>query len=631
MTFTEKTDEELIVLHQQARDAYYADVQDIMTDHDFNDLEAEMDLRGLEYNHGSEFGSTVQHFTRMYSLKKFNVNADESNLEELYNAMLAYFHKTSEFDEEECDLTCEFKWDGLAVNMMYEHGKLIEVATRGSYAAGRSVLQKLKRVVPWTIENKDVTEIRGEVVVPTQIFIDKYADIYANPRGLAVGILGSDDDNDPRIKDLQLKIHGCKMGLHVINDALQISDVIKKTSVGLPSSLFKKNELTFSHCDFASFKQAYLEMKMRRSSIECTTDGMVVKFTRGWEKSNDIDTIEDSGDGHYPYYAVAFKFPAPRFQTKVTTVVWNLKKSGEYIPNVRYVPVMVEGRAIKKCTGVNYGWINDRGIWPGAEIEIGIMGDIIPFLQSVVKPAPRPANINLPEKVEIVGLHAYSTDSEQFKFLQKMESIARIGFMNLGWSTFEKLAKMVNNWYEIFDLTYEKVVPVLKPAKASAFIDRLDLLFDTGINFNHVLYCMCFKGLGGRTTDEVARALSGLEHNFSGLVRKDIDYVLNGEGRTEFESALACINRNMIPVIPMKERKKIESAQNYVLTGSPKPHFKTKSEFQKSLPENWVEVGKFDKDTLLITDDLTSTTSKMHNAKSLGCEIRTYESFVNQA
>ena len=257
--FTNYEDNQLLDLHQEARDAYYGTGDDIMTDAEFNALELELDNRGLEYQHGTDktYGDEMTHPTSMFSLKKFNINRDETNLESLYNQMIVYFNQHPDFDVYNADLSLEYKWDGLPVNCVVENGHITAAITRGKYTYGRNVFDKVCNALPLTIDNNNVTELRGEIMVPLSVFDSKYVESgYAHPRALAVGILGNQDVNDKRIHDLVFKAHGAKINDNVINDTMQMIDCIKFGPTMTDYS-FINGEVEFTDLSFNGFKAAY--------------------------------------------------------------------------------------------------------------------------------------------------------------------------------------------------------------------------------------------------------------------------------------------------------------------------------------------------------------------------------------
>ena len=309
------------------------------------------------------------------------------------------------------------------------------------------------------------------------------------------------------------------------------------------------------------------------------------------------------------------------------------KPSGKYIPNIRFESSVVDGRSIGKISGVNWDWVENKGLWPGAEIQVDIRGDIIPFLYAIDKPCFEYDTSLLPEDLEVRGKHAYVGDGSYIEKLKCTASISRIGFKDLGWQSFKLLAEFVDyKWYRVFTLNEDDVRPILKNSKAKKFAARMNELEQTGIDFEKVLSCMMFNGLGSRTIREISKEIEFDNGNFKGLVKRDIEHVLNGDGRKEFDIARNYI-KNFVTINPPKPDVQQTASTLYVLTGSPKPHFKTKAEFNKYMTEHsngtWGQIGKLQAGSTLITDDLESNTSKMKQARKLGCNIITYKQAIN--
>jgi NAD-dependent DNA ligase len=133
-----------------------------------------------------------------------------------------------------------------------------------------------------------------------------------------------------------------------------------------------------------AIREAWLmeTMKTRREAGAYAMDGLVV---------GDVGVpVVCSASDAYPPDAVAFKMPLAdqMAQTRVLEIDWNMGRAGVWTPRLRITPVVIGGARIEWVTGHNAAWIRDRGLGVGAEVIIRRSGDVIPIIDSVVRPVP---------------------------------------------------------------------------------------------------------------------------------------------------------------------------------------------------------------------------------------------------
>lgn len=189
--------------------------------------------------------------------------------------------------------------------------------------------------------------------------------------------------------------------------------------------------------------------QMRREQSPYENDGIVV----GIEKIPEILNA-DAGD---PKDVVAFKVPCDdqRSETCVTAVEWSLSLGGKWIPRVIFTPVTIGSAKITCCTGHNAKYIESSGIGPGARVLIRRSGDVIPYLEKVVKIAEGGAQMPAQGTwaYDANGVHAIDTgnfDSPEKIGKQILHSLTIFGFKGLGEKNIQKLVQM--NIKSIYDI-----------------------------------------------------------------------------------------------------------------------------------------------------------------------------------
>lgn len=235
------------------------------------------------------------------------------------------------------------------------------------------------------------------------------------------------------------------------------------------------------------------------------------------------------------------------------------------------------------------------------------------------------------------GVDLISENFEEFELKRIQHSISLFGIDYVAGKSLKKIASMIDNPLSIFDeniINLERLIPLIGHDKASKFIDGINNHRTNGIKLERIIRATCYniENLGKRTSTEFAKYLSNVEYDFSGLERKVIDQLMDSV--SEINDQLLMLNELDVKILYEESKTNTNSDEmivSFVLTGSPKEFgFKTKAEFMKILPSNWKEVSKLSTDTTyLITDDLTSSSSKMKTAKKLGIQIKTYGEISN--
>ena len=260
-------------------------------------------------------------------------------------------------------LSC--KLDGVSGLYICKSGKQY-LYTRGDGKIGQDISYLAKPLGLPKIP--DGVAIRGEFIIPRQLFKDKYSSKFANPRNMVSGIVNS-KTIDETIKDIHF------VAYEIIHPQYKPSDqmnIINNYNIELVhNKLIDTNELT---------------------------NELLSKLLIEWRESYlyEIDGIIVSDDKIYPHpeegnpdYAFAFKMVISDqiAEAKVVDVLWSPSKNGVLKPRVRIEPIRLNGVVIEYATGFNAKFINDNKIGIGAIIQIIRSGDVIPYIRGVVSPA----------------------------------------------------------------------------------------------------------------------------------------------------------------------------------------------------------------------------------------------------
>ena len=608
-------------LYVRAKEAYYTG-EPIMSDSDFDLLEAELKQEESDVIHiiGSGSAGKIPHPSAMLSLGKISVYDNENlPMEELRKW----------FDSCRSSKTFEFttKLDGNAVNLIYKNGKLQHAITRGEGHRGYDVVDKLKHIVPHTIDEKGVVEVRGEVVIKISTFNEKYSE-YKNPRNFVAGILNRDETNLEIAKDLDFG--GFEVRIHDEADyhfPVNTHQFLAKNGFNYPESR------TLS--DINSFKELYDHFLNFRENVAAhQLDGIVIKAEE--------NVREEIGyTDHHPKWAIAIKFPPKDAITEIIDIHWKTGTSGEIVPTAVMRPIDLDGSTVSRATLFNWGRVRDWKAFPGAEVLIAKAGDIIPQIYQVIKPSD---NEVVPPSVcpscggiaRIDDVHIWCDNRECYsRVISQLSAAVRIfKAENVGQSTVEKFYeagfKKVTQLFdrEIFNRETLIRTGFFKEGR------QLDIILDAmhgmkEVTLTQIILACQYDQIGNAAAEKLAFYFSGYDADFSGLNRAALNNVINNHSL--MLALIETFERSGVKVIrPVLEV--IDATTTFELTGSPKDFgFSAKGDFLKLATEAGFKHTKLEKGTrYLITDSMDSSSSKMQKAIKVGTEIITYGEFIKK-
>ena len=361
---------------------YYVENAPEISDFDFDRMMRE--LQELEAAH-PEF-ATVKHRYPMLSL------SNTYSLDEL--------HEFLERIERECgpaEYVCELKFDGTAISLTYENGRLLRAVTRGDGVQGDDVTANIRTVrsVPLRLRGSDwpaFFEIRGEVLMPYASFDKINAEreaagepLFANPRNAAAGTLKQQQSAVVARRGLDCTLY-------------QLS------GDGLPfethwQSLQKAREWGFKVSDCGRICRSAAEVDAfiahwdeARRKLPFPTDGVVIKVNSFAERRKIGFTAKA------PKWAVAYKFKAEQALTRLVSVDFQVGRTGAVTPVANLEPVQLAGTTVRRATLHNAEQMALLDIRPGDMVYVEKGGEIIP-------------------KITGVELAGRSADSRPFKYI----------------------------------------------------------------------------------------------------------------------------------------------------------------------------------------------------------------------
>lgn len=304
---------------------------------------------------------------------------------------------------------CEPKLDGLAVSLRYEHGILVQAATRGDGYTGEDITNNIRtiRAIPLKLQGSywpAVLEVRGEVFMPLAGFEqlnaqarEKGDKVFANPRNAAAGSLRQ---LDPAITAKRpLMFYAYAVGQvedanAALNSECHYQRLLQLKDWGLPVCpeirLVKGGDAALAY---------YQDILARRASLPYEIDGVVIKVSPLTQQ------LALGFVARAPRWAIAFKFPAQEMLTTLLGVDFQVGRTGAITPVARLEPVNVGGVTVSNATLHNQDEINRLGVQIGDKVIVRRAGDVIPQIVSVVL-EQRPAEtrtVVFPEHCPVCG------------------------------------------------------------------------------------------------------------------------------------------------------------------------------------------------------------------------------------
>ena len=493
---SKKRVEELVPLLKYYTQMYFDDKQ-VVSDYEYDMLMKELKQIEAEYPELIREDSPTQKVGA--SIKKgFEKVTHEVPLQSLQDVFS--FQEVRDFDERvrkvaeenniELKYVVETKIDGLSAALEYKNGVFVRGATRGNGTVGEDVTENLKTIktIPKKLKEPIDITVRGEVFIGKEEFEKLNADRlmeeegqFANARNAAAGSL----------RQLDSKITAKRpLDIYIFN--VQKSDTIKFTShyeslLYLEKLGFNVNPVKILCNSIDEAIKAIEKIGKDREKISFGIDGAVVKV-------DNLELREKLGTTYKtPKWAVAYKYPPEKKETKLKDIVCQVGRTGAITPMAILEPVVVAGSRISKTTLHNEDYIRERDIKIGDTVIIQKAGDVIPEVIGVNKKkrTGEEKDFEMPTVCPVCGAQAVREEGEAAWYCNGIECPAKLyrGIIHfasreamdingLGEAIIEELINrgLISNITDIYKLTFEDIASLKKNGKkfAQNLIDAIE-------------------------------------------------------------------------------------------------------------------------------------------------------------
>ncbi len=426
------------------------------------------------------------------------------------------------------DYVCELKFDGTAISLTYEHGRLVRAVTRGDGVQGDDVTANVRtvRTVPLRLRGEgwpDHFEIRGEILMPYASFDRLNAEreangeqLFANPRNAAAGTLKQQSSAVVARRGLDCTLY------QLAGDELPFTTHWE--------SLEKAREWGFKVsdavriCRSAAEIDAFIEhWDTARRELPFPTDGVVIKV-------NDFAVRRQLGfTAKAPKWAVAYKFKAEQALTRLDSVSFQVGRTGAVTPVANLEPVLLAGTTVRRATLHNAEQMAQLDIRPGDMVYVEKGGEIIPKIIGVDL-SQRPADSRPFEYITVcpecgTPLVRYEGEAKHYCPNQggcRPQIIGRIihfirrkalDIEGLGEETVELLYEngLVRDVADLYDLRAEQLAPLPRLGEKSADNIIRSIERSKQVPFQRVLFGLGIRFVGETTAKYLAEHFRSLD------------------------------------------------------------------------------------------------------------------------
>ena len=298
---------------------------------------------------------------------------------------------------EEVEYAVEPKFDGLAISLIYEKGRLVCGATRGDGNTGEDVSTNLRTIkaIPLHLDTEaDLLEVRGEVLMLRRDF-ERLNEAqrargekeFVNPRNAAAGSLRQLDSKVTAERRLHFFVYG--IGASEGWPTVETHDAVMHRLAALRLPVSTERAVVRGLPGLLDF---YRLMGARRSTLPFDIDGVVYKVNRLADQAR-LGFVSRA-----PRFAIAHKFPAEEALTTIQDIQVQVGRTGALTPVAHLAPVFVGGVTVTHATLHNQDEIDRKDVRIGDTVFVRRAGDVIPEVVAVVRdkrPTPEPPRFDL--------------------------------------------------------------------------------------------------------------------------------------------------------------------------------------------------------------------------------------------
>ncbi len=363
----------------------------ILSDPTISDYEFDMKLKELEKLEkefpqfaspesptkrvGGDITKDFKQVKHQYPMMSLGNTYSESEIED-------FIQRVKKTIEDEVEYVCELKYDGVAIGLRYENGKLVQAVTRGDGVQGDEVTTNVKTIksIPLVLQGDaypEVFEMRGEILMPHKSFeelnlakVENGDNPFANPRNAASGSLKMQDSAEVAKRMLDCYLYFMQGENLPFNNHYDNLTEARNWGLKVPGyiTICKTSKEIFdfiNHWDKA------------RHDLEFDIDGIVIKVN-SFRQQDELGFTAKS-----PRWAISYKFKAEQVSTKLVSIDYQVGRTGAVTPVANLKPVLLAGTTVKRASLHNADIIAKLDVRIGDTVFVEKGGEIIPKIVGV--------------------------------------------------------------------------------------------------------------------------------------------------------------------------------------------------------------------------------------------------------
>lgn len=583
-----------------------------------------------------------EHPIAMYSLS--NVMTEDEFLD--FDARMK-----KELNQISIKYTVENKFDGLAIELIYENGKLTAASTRGDGQIGENVTNNVKMMnnVPKSIKEKNKLIVRGEALITKKDFeaLNKEREEleempFANARNAAAGGLRQLDSSESKKRRL-------KFFAYQIANYKDFDLTNEYKSMDFLSDLGFTVEGVHPNIDAEKVLEIYYDIQENRNKMDYDIDGLVIKV-------DDVKYQEKLGFlSRAPRFAAAFKFKPEEKETILKNIDVQVGRTGALTPVAKLEPIQVGGVTVSNVTLHNPNEIKSKDIRVGDTVVIIRSGDVIPKITRVVLDK-RPEDskpFEFPNKCPVCGGDTAVTDGDVIvrcineecpsritRYIEYFVSKQAMNIDGIGKEWIAAFTKrgLVKTPADLYKITKKQLFEFERMGEKLAGNMLNSIKESKNTTLKRFIYALGMRQVGETTADLLAKYFASVE-NFKKASIEDLENI-EGIGEISAKSIYDFLhNDNSLKLIddllaegvnPVFEKHSIVQSpltgKNVVITGSIEGFTRTSAKEAAERLGASVQSGVSKNTDILIAGEKAG--SKLKKAQDLGIHIMEADEFI---
>lgn len=640
---------ELVKILNQASKAYYAENREIMSNFEYDKLYDE--LEALEAETGVVLAGSPTVTVGYGSVKELPKQAHEKPM-----LSLGKTKSREELQDWLLDKEALLSWklDGLTIVLTYKGGKLANAVTRGNGEVGEVVTENARFFVnlPLQIGFKGELILRGEAVISYSDFEKINAEIgdadakYKNPRNLCSGSVRQLNNEVTAQRNVQLFAFAL-----VKAEGVDFHNSRKQEFEFLQSQGF--NVVDYKVVNRDTILDAIDEFEKQIKDYDIPSDGLVLTY-------EDIAYGEALGmTAKFPRNAIAFKWADEIKETKLLEIEWSPSRTGLINPVAIFEPVELEGTTVSRASVHNLSIMRSLQLGIGDTITVYKANMIIP---QIAENLTRSSKLEIPctcpacggqtqerQMNDAASLYCINPDcaAKKIKAFAHFVSRDALNIEGLSEATLEKFIGkgFIHEYADIFRLDMHKdAITMMEGFGEKSYQNLMTSIEKARVTtLPKLIYSLGITGIGLAGAKLICKHF---DQDFDKMLEADTEQLSEIDGiggvlADAFVSYFADAEGNLVQIRKLMDELTIEKQEasgdeslkgmSFVITGSLN-HFANRDALKEIIEQKGGKVtgSVTGKTTLLINNDITSSSSKNKKAKELGVEIVTEDTFMER-